>query len=235
MKINKTFLVLASAALLCAGNVAANPVLRLSTSQGLSQTVADGDPLDVNPIVGGITFVGPLGAWILNVTTGVGSAVLGGPHLDLNSVNVSSFGTGGFPAGGGSITLELTEQNLTLGSAAQLVNFAGLIGGTLAAGGNISFAMYVDDGNALFGLSQLIGMGSANSPGGASSAFSDSFSSLRPVTDTFSMTLRVVITHPDGQRSTSFDFEGTVIPEPATLLLIGVGMLALALYRRRSA
>ena len=229
MKISKLLLLLASAAALCAGSVSANPVLRLSTSQGFTQTVADGDPGpsgDINPLAGAITFSGPLGAWFLNVTTGLGSAIYGGqPHLDLNSVNVSSFGTGGAPSSG-SITLELSEQNLTLGSAAQLVNFLGQIGGTTA--GNVTWSLFVDDGNALFGTSTLIGTGvSGGSP------FAGSASALAAIEDTFSMTLRVVINHADGIRTTSFDFEAFVVPEPGTLLLLGMGTLALAFYRRR--
>ena len=100
--------------------------------------------------------------------------------------------------------------------------------------------MYVDDGNALFGVSQLIGMGSASANGVNDAAFSGALSNMRPLTDTFSMTLRVVIEHGDGIANTSFDFAASTlrastlrVPEPATPLLLAGAMMLFAFAARR--
>ena len=236
MKINKLITALAAAALLASAPASADLALRLSTESplpipgvpGPTVTVLDGGAGDGSPGVNGVVaFAGPLGAWIVNVTTGIGSGLFGDPRLDLNSVNVSSFGAGGFPAGGGAITIQLSENNLTLGAAAQLIQFLGAIGGTTE--GRITWSMWVDDGNTLFALSQLIGTGSHTAP---PFGFADQFTQLRQIQDTYSMTLRVVIEHGDGIRSTSFNFTGFTVPEPATLLLFGIGLVLIAFARR---
>ena len=248
MKINKLLAAVAAATLLASAPASADLALRLSTQAplpipgvpGPGVTVFDqvlvpppGTVPDQNLVPGAVTFIGPLGAWIVNVTTGIGSGVFGDPRLDLNSVNVSTFGLGGNPGGGGAITIQLSENNLTLGAAAQLIQFLGAIGGTTE--GRISWRMDVDDGNTLFTLSQLIGMGQFTSNLNAQPpqiAFSDNFTNLRQIQDTFSMTLTVVIEHGDGARSSSFNFTGFTVPEPATLLLFGIGLVLIAFARR---
>src|SRR5262245_31649476 len=83
------------------------PQLRLTTSSGDTVTVADGSAADANPLEGVVLFSGPLGAWFVNVTTGISKPATDAdvqPMLDLGSVNVSG--------GVGSITLELTDTGL---------------------------------------------------------------------------------------------------------------------------
>src|SRR4051795_10224471 len=86
----------------------ASATLSLTLSSGATTfVVADGSALDFNPAVGQITFIGAVGTWNLNVTTGtLGTS----PQvIDLNSVDtVTGNGTGA-----NSLTLKFTTTNLT--------------------------------------------------------------------------------------------------------------------------
>lgn len=243
MKLTKLLFATTAAVLVCVGSASANPVLRLDVISPIPMAlpspfpappvleIADNGMGDLNPAVGLIGFIGAVQGF--NVTIGgVGGGANPGAELDLVSVAVSTFGGANQPASG-ALELTLSEQNLNVASGANLLNFFSAIGGTTQ--GRVSYWMYVDDGNNLFGLSQLIRMGTfTGTPG--NNAFEDDASALRSITDTFSMTLRVVIEHGDGTRTTSFDFNGMTgrIPEPSTLLLFGIGVLGLAMLRRRT-
>ena len=231
MNVRKLLTLLAAATLGMSGAAVANPILMLQAG-AVSVTIADqqaGPPADSNPQVGAVTYIGGVGGWTTNVTTGLGSAILGGdPHLDLNSVNVSTF-----PTGGPNAPLEIwfTETGFTTGIGS-ITSFGGEIGGTLASFtglGKIEWWVYVDTTNTAFGTGTFIaGDSSTTSP----FAQSDAGSVL--LTGPYSMTLRVRITHPDGNGvSTSFNFSAQMIPEPGTLLLIGAGLIGLALARRK--
>jgi hypothetical protein len=223
MNFRKLLTILAAATIGLSGVAYANPIIRLS-SGGTTATVADGDGNDSCATAGCVTYSGPLNDWIVNVTTGIGTPPLGpNPHLDLNSVNVSNAGTGF----GTSILLELTQMGFTDGIGG-IAGFLGEIGGTLGAGGKIEWWVYVDNTNTAFGTGTLVASGSATT-----SPFTGIDSGSLLLTGPYSMTLAVRITHPDGTRSTSFDFSGQLIPEPGTLFLLGAGLLGVALVRRK--
>ncbi|HVE51554.1 MAG TPA: PEP-CTERM sorting domain-containing protein, partial [Casimicrobiaceae bacterium] len=242
MKI-RPLLIAAATAAMVSTSVSANPVLSLQSISPITMAlpspfpvvsppgvvVADNGPGDSSAVDGAVVFIGPIDGYIINVTTGTGGPITPGATLDLNSVDVSSFG----PGGSGALEIMFTENNLSAATGTNLLNFFSAIGGTTE--GRISWWLYVDDGNSLFGLSQLVRMGTFTSTPG-DLAFSEDASALRMITDTFSMTLRVVIEHGDGLRTTSFDFNGMTgrIPEPNTLLLIALGVLGFALIRRRA-
>src|SRR5271169_653075 len=74
--------------------VQATSILELSSNNGATWTkITDGGAHDFNPEAGAITFVGSIGTWKINVTTGltkpaVGSVTL--PVMDLNTVDTST-------------------------------------------------------------------------------------------------------------------------------------------------
>ena len=89
----KQHLIRAAAAALLVGAVSAAqavPTLAFVVDSGAPVFCADGDSCDANGASGAVTFVGALGAFSVNVTTGLSKPVLtgGNPLMDLNSVDV---------------------------------------------------------------------------------------------------------------------------------------------------
>lgn len=194
------------------------PMLRitdLSDPATPSVTVTDSLPSD-----GIVTMITGLGTWVVNVVTGLSKPLIGAadePYLDLSSVNVSM--------GSGVLQIEFTDTDFNLAGSTQAM---ALIGGTTE--GTVSFATYYDASNTPFGRSnELMDLGVFDSgafAGEAGTAF------LAPAL--YSLTLVVTIAHKSGIDVSSFD-AAVRVPEPASLLLLSVGMLAIgfAVARRR--
>jgi len=226
MRTRRIAAILSAMAFIAAGPASAELELQITSPGAPAISVVDG--AGGNGIV---DFNGGVGSWWVTVTEGSGSAALGTSALNMTSFNVSSFPSGG----SGTLELGLSESDLTASSLPTLMSFFGQLNGT--TDGSVEWEMWIDDTNSLFGLSQLVG--SSTSSGGP---ISGSFSQTRLVDGAFSMTLLVRVTHGDGPRTTSFDFDGSgsplllqqaVVPEPGTLALLGAGLLGAAGLRRR--
>jgi hypothetical protein len=190
--------------------------------------VDDGTGSDVAANDGVVTFNGSLGpgsAWGINVSTGVSKPVTGTskmPNMDLNSINVSTLGTG-------NLTIELSDDNFVGTIPASAPGFKFDLGGTTTLGNSVAAAAYADSSNTLFAQTENIG---ALGPftGGAFSGTSRSPTAQTTGTP-YSLTIVVKIFHGVPGAISSFDAQLQAVPEPASiatwsiLAMVGVGGL----------
>jgi hypothetical protein len=229
-KIATGFAALALAAALVLPSPSAQALAIRLESGATILDIADGDPGDLNPLVGAVSFVGPLAGtnWVSNLTGGLSDPVLGStsiPNLDLASQNASS--------GAGTLKVYLTDTHFNSGST--LLEFLSHIGGTVngVAGSSLVLDVFVDTNNGINfatagpGVIQVAGP-LVFGPG----PFSGTDGGPVAVTGDYAVTIRVTITH-TGSGVSSFDDE-TKVPEPATIALLGLGLLGVGFARWRA-
>jgi hypothetical protein len=185
---------------------------------------------DGDPTLGSMTYSGSVGDWSINHTSGVGPPVLSFPSLlDLTNFSLT---TGG---GVNPITVMLTVTNLS-GPLGNLTLFNNISGTSSFAGTTITVQSWLSTSNTAFCASSTCGGGHGTlitnqsftgiNWGGAISGTGATGSGP------YSITLAVTFdSHGQGDHS-SFD-DDLSIPEPATLSVLGAGLLALGTGLRK--
>jgi hypothetical protein len=203
----------------------ASATLQLSLSSGATTIViTDGGAGDFNPATGQVTFIGSIGNWFLNVTTGTTGV---NPIIDLSSAD-SVLGSG---AGANSLVIKFSATDL---SGPQLGGFTSNIGGTLPSTGtnSLTYQGYVDNSNTLFGTTTQIGSLLSFSPTGGFNGSTTGASGVISAS-LFSAT-EVVTIQQSANGQTSFNANIDTVPEPAGVLLLGgVLLLTTGAVRRK--
>ena len=169
---------------------------------------ADGAACDGNPLAGVVQFSGPLGNFLVNVSTGISKPVFTHPKMDLNSVNVQASG----PAS--TLNIEFSDDFFTVPSPQFDLQFGGTIGG-----GSVTVLAFLDEGNALF-AGNLIGSLGPFSGG----AFSGNVFGPGTADTSYSLSQKLTLNSNGPVFSFSGDFALNPVPEPASVALF-MGML----------
>ena len=204
------FSLIAAAALALAGRVSAVPTLMISDGT-TTYTIADGAVGDANGSTDAVTFIGTVGVWTVNVTTGIVSGTNQLPTLDLNSVDMSS--------GAGTLYIYFSADGFGPSSGGVTAS----VGGTTS--GTTSFKTAYSASDLLFRGSLLTGQ-TFTGP-----AFSGTAGSAIAVEGLYSLTELAVITH-TGSGTTSFDMTVSVPDSGTTVMLLGAALTALGLFAR---
>ncbi len=170
-----------------------------------SVTITDNGPGDLNPGVGVITFLGAVGNWNINVTTGIS----GPSSMDLNSIDATAI----FP-NAGALVIDLSDTKTVY------TGFKNSVGGTLG-GGSANFSTYFNGGlvtsqNFVPTAFSGTAFGAASGVGLVEIIATLNPSATGPTTDSFNDSLCV----PDGG---------------LTVSLLGFAMVSVGYLRRRVA
>jgi hypothetical protein len=186
-----------------------------------TQIVFDGGVGDLNAANGAVTFGGAIGNWTINVTTGLTYPVLGSPsapQLDLNSINVTS-------SAGGELKILVSATDYLLAPGEAHLSIGGTTSGTVVT------KAFFDSANLLPAAFPPAGTQIGSALIFNTSPFSGSASGSSSGSAPHTLTIETDIRHAAGGAS-SFNV-ALVVPEPGTLILLGLGLVSFGIARKK--
>jgi hypothetical protein len=192
-------------------------------SSGTLSTTGSASGLALSPSAGVYTFLGTVGDYSVNVTTGEGSPVLSLGNLDLNSIDTAP------GSSSGPLTIEWSENGITTVADSWTMAFGGTFDS--GSGSTISNTAYESNSNTFFATTNTIG---TIVPTFSGTSFSGNGSgSVSGVTAPYSLTEVVTL---DGVGTTNYSGDASLAstPEPASVvLLISVVLGSVIALRRK--
>ena len=173
--------------------------------------------LDSWPGLGTLSFLGTVGVFDVNVTTGVSKPEIGPDRLVLNSINVSS--------GAGSLKILLIDTEYTGSYPSYLAEWGGTTDNT------VGFKFFHDENDneppAL--------VSTFSSPTEGPGDFSgDGTFGIVP-SGSYSLAIEATVVHTEENQETSFNAKLTPVPVPPAVWLFASGLLGLVGIARRKA
>ena len=167
---------------------------------------------------GVLSYSGAVGAFTVNVTTGVSYPLIGPGRLDLNSIDVSGEA--------GTLMVSLTNTDFTDIFSGYAVNYGG------TTDGRVEFEFLIDSLNGEFQGYSLFSKIIDNT-GSGSSAFSENYESNVSSSSLYSLSIIAEINHLGGGQITSFDASINPVPVPASIWLFLTGSMVLLSRKRK--